>query len=240
MKNKKTMGISIVAVILLVIAIIATSYAVFTANLSGTKENEIESGYVKLNCAETGFTVENTSAMTDAQGIGQNNNTASCTLTSTMNGSMVVGYDVALANVTPSASISTSNVKIQASKKVDTAAATYIAGTTANTGVTIQSLESSAGTYDTSITSYKIDSDTITGNHTIVYTIKSWLASGGNASATTTNNSGVCSDKTKTTKEACEAAGAIWGDQQLSSSAGGNFTFKLKVGATQVLTRTGN
>lgn len=234
MDNKKVLGISIVAVIVLVISIIATSYAVFTANLTGTKENKLNSGYVSLNCAETNFTLNNTNVMTDTQGIAQTNNSASCTLTSTMNGTMRVGYDIALANVTPSTSITTSDVKMQVSKKVDTAAATYIAGSTANAGVTVQSLASSAGTHDTSITSYKVDSDIITGNHTIVYTIKSWLASGGNAAATTTNTSGVCSDSTKTTKETCVAAGGIWGDQQTSSSSGGTFSFQLKLGATQV------
>ena len=37
MDNKKVLGISIAAVVVLVIAIVATSYAAFTAQLTGTK-----------------------------------------------------------------------------------------------------------------------------------------------------------------------------------------------------------
>ena len=69
MDNKKVLGISIAAVVVLVIAIVATSYAAFTAQLTGTKENKLTTGYVKMNCAETRFAIANTSAMTDAQGI---------------------------------------------------------------------------------------------------------------------------------------------------------------------------
>ena len=41
MDTKKVIVISVFAVILLVVAIIATSYAALTSNLSGTKENII-------------------------------------------------------------------------------------------------------------------------------------------------------------------------------------------------------
>ncbi len=69
MNNKKVIIISIVSVLLLVVAIIATSYAVFTANLTGTKENKLTTGYVTMNCSETNFNLTNTKTMTDAEGI---------------------------------------------------------------------------------------------------------------------------------------------------------------------------
>ena len=122
MDNKKVLGISIAAVVILVIAIIATSYAMFTAELSGTKENKLTTGYVKMNCTEKTFSVSNTQPMTDAEGIAATDNLASCTLTSEMAGSMYVGYDVALYDVdsaTPDDALSQDNVKIRAYKTVD-------------------------------------------------------------------------------------------------------------------------
>ncbi|MBQ6546913.1 MAG: hypothetical protein IJL74_02820 [Bacilli bacterium] len=239
MSNKKVIIVSIVSVLLLVVAIIATSYAVFTANLTGTKENKLTTGYVTMNCTETNFNLTNTHALTDAEGIALGSgNTATCTLTSTMAGTMTVGYDIGLTDVdtaTPSDGVGTGNVKIQAKKSIDSGADQYLAGTSANAGVLVSSIASSAGTYDsTNVPSYKIDSATVTGNHTIVYTVKSWVTSIGGSNSTSTTN-GKCSDTTYTTESTCEAAGEIWGTDQTATQAGGSFSFKLKIGATQVL-----
>lgn len=239
MDNKKVLGISIAAVVILVIAIVATSYAAFTANITGTKENKLSTGYVKLNCAATTFTVNDVNPMTDAQGIGAENNAATCTLTSTMDGSMTVGYDIALDDVdttTPSDALGVNNVKIQASKTIDEASPVYLAGTSASTGVLVNSIAGAAGVHDTSITAYTLDSATLKGNHTVVYTVKAWVAEGAEGGAITNseNTSGVCSDPTYETESTCETAGGIWGTSQTATQAGSSFSFKLKLGATQV------
>lgn len=240
MDNKKVLGISIAAVVILVIAIVATSYAAFTADLTGTKENKLTTGYVKMNCAETNFAVSNTQPMTDAEGIAATDNVATCDLTSTMVGSMTVGYDVALYDVdkaTPDDALNQDNVKIQASKSIDSGAVTYLAGTSSTAGVLVGDLASSAGQYDTSITAYKLDSATLTGDHSVLYSIKAWVASEGASSTTesSSNTTGVCSDQTYTSESTCEAAGEIWGTSQTESQSGASFSFKLKIGATQVL-----
>lgn len=244
MDNKKVLGISIAAVVVLVIAIIATSYAAFTAQLTGTKENKLTTGYVKMNCAETKFNVSNTKAMTDAQGIAASGNVATCTLTSEMVGSMTVGYDVALYDVdstSPSDALTKDNVKIQATKKIDSGSVQYLAGTSSSTGVTVGSIESIPSDlvgklYDKSLTGYIIDHSTLTGNHSVLYSIKAWVASDAGASNTSSSNtSGVCSDPTQTSESACKAAGEIWGTSQTQTQAGSSFSFKLKIGATQVL-----
>ena len=238
MDNKKVLGISIAAVMILVVAIVATSYAVFTANLSGTKENTLNTGYVTLNCAETTFNVSNTSEMTDSEGIAASDNAATCQLKSTMVGTMTVGYDIALYEVdqtAPSDNLGASNVKIQAYKNVDSGGTEYLAGTSASAGVTVASLSSKAGQYDTSIKNYTLDSATVTGNHTINYTIKTWVSSTSGSNTSSSNNSGVCSDTSYSTEGTCEAAGEIWGTSQTESQSGGTFSFKLKIGATQVL-----
>ena len=238
MDNKKVLGISIAAVVVLVIAIVATSYAAFTAQLTGTKENKLTTGYVKMNCAETRFAIANTSAMTDAQGIAASDNVATCTLTSEMVGSMTVGYDVALYDVdatSPSDSLTKNDVKIQATKSIDIGAVSYLAGTSSTAGVTVGTLENSAGQYDTSITNYKLDSATLTGNHSVLYSIKAWVANDSGSSVTNSSSTGTCSDTSYSTESACKDAGEIWGSSQTQTQAGSSFSFKLKIGATQVL-----
>ena len=238
MDNKKVLGISIAAVVVLVIAIVATSYAAFTAQLTGTKENKLTTGYVKMNCAETRFAIANTSAMTDAQGIAASDNVATCTLTSEMVGSMTVGYDVALYDVdatSPSDSLTKNDVKIQATKSIDSGAVSYLAGTSSTAGVTVGTLESSAGQYDTSITNYKLDSATLTGNHSVLYSLKAWVANDSGSSVTNSSSTGTCSDTSYSTESACKDAGEIWGSSQTQTQAGSSFSFKLKIGATQVL-----
>lgn len=244
--NKKVMIISIISVLLLVFAIMLTSYAVFTANLQGTKENKLNTGYVSLDCSETTFTLENTDVMTDAEGIAASGNTASCALKTHMEGQMEIGYDIALYDVdavAPSDDLGADNIKIQASKTVNGGAISYLAGTSASSGVVVSSLSGSAGTYDTSITGYKLDSARInrtminssTNEGTINYVIKAWVASEGNGGSTTvTTNPSKCSNEQYTTQSTCEGAGEVWGTSQKGVKKGGAFSFKLKVGATQV------
>ena len=235
-KKKKQITIAVIGVLILIIAVIGSAYAVFTATLTGVKENKLTTGYVTMSCTETNFTLENTSVLTDEQGIARNDNEATCTLVTTMNGTMNIGYDVALYDVTNSTALSENNVKIQASK-VDNSTTSYLAGSSATTGVLVSSIKTSAGQYDTSITGYKLDSATVNTTKTIEYKVKAWVANegSGSSSLTPTVTDGYCSDTTKTTKETCESAGEIWGYDQKIGQAGGTFSFKLKVGASQVL-----
>ena len=234
--KKKQLTITIIGVLILVIAVVGASFAVFTATLTGVKQNKLTTGYVTMTCTETNFTLENTSVLTDEQGIARNDNEATCTLAATMAGTMTVGYDVALYDVTNSAALSENNVKIQASK-VDNSTTSYLAGSSATEGVLVSSIKTSAGQYDTSITGYKLDSATVNTTKTIEYKVKAWVANegSGSGSLTPTVTDGYCSNQTYTTKEACESAGEIWGYDQKIGQAGGTFSFKLKVGASQVL-----
>ena len=234
--EKKVKLLTASGVLLLVLAIVGISFAVFTANFTGTKENKLTTGYVTMNCSETNFTLSDTKVLTDAQGIALTNNEATCTLTSTLSGTMNIGYDIALYDVTGTNGLTENNVKIQASK-VDNNTTTYLAGTSATTGVLVNSIKNQTGQYDTSITNYKIDSATVNQTKTVVYKVKAWVASGGTGSGelTPTNTDGYCSDTKWTTKATCESAGEIWGYDQKVGQAGGTFSFKLKVGASQVL-----
>ena len=237
MDNRKALLISIFAVILLVVAIIATSYAAFTANLTGTKDNIINTGSVSLKCNETTFNIGDANPTSDARGIAAANNTATCDLISTMEGDMKVGYDVALTDVdalSPNDGLSKNNVKIQVYKSVDDGKTEFLAGTTATTGVLVSGLENTKGKYDSGVLSYNLDSATISGNHTIKYIVKAWVTNEKpNVSVTTAN--GVCSNTEYKTEEDCKKAGEIWGTSKTETKNGGTFSFKLKIGATQVL-----
>lgn len=239
MDNKKVLGISIVAVLVLVIAIVATSYATFTANLTGDKENKISTGYVKMNCAETTFNVQDVKPMTDQEGIAASDNVSKCVLTSEMNGTMTVGYDIALYDVdtvSPTDSIGVENVKIRVSKSVDSGAVQYITPSTDSSGALVSAFENNAGQYDKSIIAYTLDSAQLTGSHSVDYSIKAWVASEGAGSASSsTSTAEECSDSAYITKSSCQSAGEIWGSSKTQTQAGGSFSFKLKVGATQVL-----
>ena len=234
--DKKRKLMTIVGVLLLVVSIVGISLAMFSANFTGTKENKLKTGSISLNCTETNFTLTNTQALTDAQGIALTNNEATCTLTSAINGTINIGYDVALYDVTGSGTLTENNVKMQASK-TENSTTTYLAGSSATTGVLVSSIKNQVGQYDTSITNYKLDSATVNQTKTITYKIKAWVGSQGSGSGTLTptNTNGYCSDQKYTTKETCESAREIWGYDQKVGQAGGNFSFKLKVGATQVL-----
>ena len=204
-KNKKPLIVLSIVTGLLLVALVAVSYAAFTANLTGVKQNKLTTGYVLMNCSETNFTLSNTQPLTDEQGIALQNNEATLT---------------------------DADVKIRASK-TENSNTTYVQGT-ATEGVLLSTIASTGGQYDESITGYKVDSGTVNTSKTITYNVKSWVASEQTGENTTTNTDGYCSDETKTTKAACEQAGEIWGYNQKSSQAGGTFSFKLKVGAKQI------
>ncbi len=239
-KKSKLIIITAVILLLLIATVTGVAYAMFSTSLTGTKENTISTGYVTMSCSETSFNITDTQVLTDAQGIAATNNAATCTLTTTMNGTMTLGYDVALTDVdadAPSDAIGEGNIKIQASKTIS-GNTTYLAGSSASAGVLVSSIASAAGQYDSSITGYKIDSATTAANESIQYTVKAWVASIGAGNGSDMSNSsatGVCTDTTYTTKEACETAGGVWGNSQQVTQSGGNFSFKLKVGATQVV-----
>lgn len=90
--NKKVMIITIVSLLILVVSVFFTSYAAFTANITGTKEQTLASnGFVTLSCSDVNFSVANAN-------IGDKG-TYTCALNANINGAMKIGYDIALTNV---------------------------------------------------------------------------------------------------------------------------------------------
>ena len=150
---------------------------------------------------------------------------------------MTVGYDIALTEVdeiTPNDNLTSKDVKINVYKSIDNGKTLYLAGTTSTKGIFINDLLNKKGKYDKSILGYNLDSATISGNHKVNYYIKAWVTS-DKSSIKTKKEKEVCSNSKYKTETECKKNGEVWGNKTTTSTPGGTFSFKLKVGATQVL-----
>ena len=170
-ENKKTLLFSILGVILLLVVVIGVSYAMYTFSAQGSKVNQITTGTISLSYQETSqVTLTNAYPSTDATGSAVTGHDLVFTVTGSITGSTSVKYDLALANVTPGATLTAEHIKFNL-KKGDI----YLLGTSANTGVTVASRADKNGTLIT--TGYLLDTDTLTSEKTgATYTLRAWVA----------------------------------------------------------------
>ena len=210
--NKKIFIVTIISIVALIASVVFVSYAAYTANITGTKTQNLGSnGYVTMSCSETNFS-------TTGVAIGTKKS-YTCALKYNVSGSMTIGYDIGLTNVSCT---SGATCMINATKNSSSILS--------DTNVT--SLSSTKGTYDTSV-AYKIDSGTLSSNSTVTYVINAWISAVG-ANSTSSNTTGKCSDSSYTTQSACEKANEIWGTSQNQTQASATFSFKAKIGAKQI------
>ncbi len=110
--NKKTLILSILGVLILIIAVVGVSYAMYTFSASGTKENVISTGVVVINfdnsdlnfdgeegADATGqLTLTNQYPMTDDAGMGQEdpNNILGFTVSAKLSGNIKIVYDLGI------------------------------------------------------------------------------------------------------------------------------------------------
>ena len=168
-ENKKTLLFSILGVILLLVVVIGVSYAMYTFSAQGSKVNQITTGTISVSYEETSqVTLTNAYPSTDATGSAVTGHDLVFTVTGSITGSTSVKYDLALANVTPGATLTAEHVKFNL-KKGDR----YIIGE-ANSGVTVASRATQSGTL---IGAYLLDTDTLTSTKTgATYTLRAWVA----------------------------------------------------------------
>lgn len=207
MENKKTLVLSILGVLVLVIAVVGVSFAMYSFTGTGTKENVIQTGTVSVNYAEeTTIALTNQYPMTDARGSAQTGagTELKFTVSAAMTGTMTINYDLALDAITPGATLTAEHVKFNI-KKDDA----YLLTTTANTGITVASRAANVGTLITS--GYLLDSDTFTATGSHTYVIKAWVADTYNLPTTDTST----------------------GDTHSNQTTSETFTFKVKVVASQ-------
>ena len=194
-ENKKTLLFSVLGVILLLVVVIGVSYAMYTFSAQGSKVNQITTGTISLSYQETSqVTLTNAYPSTDATGSAVTGHDLVFTVTGSITGSTSVKYDLALANVTPGATLTAEHIKFNL-KKGDI----YLLGTTANTGVTVASRADKNGTIIT--TGYLLDTDTLTSEKTgATYTLRAWVADTYNLKqgANTTSEDGKTQTNTST------------------------------------------
>ena len=165
-ENKKTLLFSILGVILLLVVVIGVSYAMYTFSAQGSKVNQITTGTISVSYEEASqVTLTNAYPSTDATGSTVTGHDLVFTVTGSITGSTSVKYDLALANITPGATLTAEHVKFNL-KKGDR----YIIGE-ANSGVTVASRATQSGTLIT--TGYLLDTSTKTG---ATYTLRAWVA----------------------------------------------------------------
>lgn len=170
-ENKKTLLFSVLGVILLLVVVIGVSYAMYTFSAKGSKVNQITTGTISVSYEEASqVTLTNAYPSTDATGSAVTGHDLVFTVTGSITGSTSVKYDLALANITPGATLTAEHVKFNL-KKGDT----YLLGTNANTGVTVASIATNKGTIID--TGYLLDTGTLTSTDTgATYTLRAWVA----------------------------------------------------------------
>lgn len=207
-ENKKTLLFSILGVILLLVVVIGVSYAMYTFSAQGSKTNQITTGTISVSYEEASqVTLTNAYPSTDATGSAVTGHDLVFTVTGSITGSTNVKYDLALANITPGATLTAEHIKFNL-KKGDR----YIIGE-ANKGVTVASRATNKGTLIT--TGYLLDTDTLTSTNTgATYTLRAWVADTYNLKqgANTTTTEG---DKTT----------------QTNASTAETFTFRVEIKA---------
>ena len=168
-ENKKTLLFSVLGVILLLVVVIGVSYAMYTFSAQGSKVNQITTGTISVSYEEDSqVTLTNAYPSTDATGSAVTGHDLVFTVTGSITGSTSVKYDLALANITPGATLTAEHVKFNL-KKGDR----YIIGE-ANKGVTVASRATQSGTL---IGAYLLDTDTLTSTKTgATYTLRAWVA----------------------------------------------------------------
>ncbi|MDO4368967.1 MAG: hypothetical protein Q4C29_00290 [bacterium] len=156
--NKKTLVLSIIGILILVIAVVGVSFAMFSFSGTGTKENVITTGTVSLNFAnveggtETNvISVNNQYPVDDTNGVDVSTiaSKADFSVNATYSADMTINYEVGITNINEditagATQIAAENVKIVLLKNDGTV---LVGSKTGNnyTGVTVASLASVAG-----------------------------------------------------------------------------------------------
>lgn len=206
--NKKTLILSVVGILVLVIAVIGVSFAMFSFSGTGTKTNVIQTGTVTLDFADSSnyFTLDNKYPMSDEKGIAATDNDATFGVHAAWGQSqMTINYDLLMTNITEGATLKADKIKV-ALLKGDQVVVGSTAGTTNLTaGVKVSTLDKVGN-------DYKLTSGTFsTTDTTDTYTISAWVSE--DYDLPTTDTSAGLKQELQTTSE--------------------TFSFKISVVATQ-------
>lgn len=112
--NKKTLILSIVGILVLVIAVVGVSFAMYSFTGTGTKTNVIQTGTVSMNFdPDNNFAVSNQYPMSDAKGIASEANKAEFGVTASWGtATMTIKYDLGITNITPGSTLTAEYIKV--------------------------------------------------------------------------------------------------------------------------------
>jgi len=200
MENKKTLILSIIGILVLVIAVVGVSFAMYSFTGTGSKTNVIQTGSITLNVDKAegnSFTFDGTYPMSDDKGIDQANNSATVGVSADWDTTspITIKYDLGIQVVQSGTNLTEDYVKVALLDSSNKVLVGTEKGTTNLTGgVTIGSLKNVAAP-NGYITTYGLTGGTLTTSGTTdTYTIKAWVSSDYDlpvdAANSTTDNSG--------------------------------------------------
>ena len=173
--NKKTLILSIIGILVLVIAVVGVSFAMYSFTGTGTKQNVITTGTVTMSFnPDNNFTVSNKYPMSDAKGIAQTDSRATFGVNAVWGTSkMTIKYDLGITNIDAGDTLTADYIKVALLGSDGTVIVGGGQGTkTLTSGVKISSLASTAGpnglidTYG--LTGGKFTTSGTTDNYTIL------------------------------------------------------------------------
>ena len=200
----------IMFVIGLILLVIGVSYAIYTFMGTGTTENVITTGQIKISFAEkNNITITNRYPETDIAGLANtdSNSNMTFTISGEIVGDATVNYAVGLTDIVEGSTLKEDYIKIYLTKDGKVAK-----GFSENIGRTIKSFSNVS--VENYLDSHVIAQDSITGTNIHTYTLKAWIDEDYNLPTEETTS----------------------GTTHSSNSISETFSFKLKViGVQEVL-----
>ncbi len=222
--SKKVLILSILGVLVLVIAVVGVSFAMYSFSATGTKANVIQTGSVNMHFDKTSVVnLTNQYPMSDAKGIAQTAGVMEYDVVAELGGAMNIDYKLTIDAITPGDTLTADYIKFNLSKKVGTEAATYVIGT-ATTGVALSG-------YSNGTTPIATGTFTNSGTSTDHYVLRAWVADNYELPSQDVKGRCIGSDGNEVTGATSTTCTGKW--EQYNQTTSETFSFKVKVEATQ-------
>ncbi len=258
--NKKTLILSVLGVLVLIIAVVGVSFAMYSFSAAGTRENVIKTGTASISfdsegkceglaegetatdykdCEEKGGTwtspntIKLTSEYPKTVAKGLENNAVAFEVTTDYPGDMIVDYALQFVDVKAGAHNLTEDMIMLQVKKTVGETVTYPMGA-ADNGAKFSSVKDKTNALTGATTGYVFDSGSFTAKGTVSYELKAWVSDAYDLYYGNPEYAGTCSIAGNDTATACQTAGGTW--TQTKATEAETFTFKIRVIAAQ---RTG-
>lgn len=179
MENKKTLILSIIGILVLVIAVVGVSFAMYTFSGTGTKKNTITTGSISVDIAGAAFNFDGKYPMSDAKGMEATDNIQTVTVSSNWPAGtpVEVEYDLGLEVVQATGTLTANFVKVLVKDEGGNVLVGGGKGSTTATGGTLISDLASTEAENGLITTYGIAGGSfVEGGATDTYTVQAWVA----------------------------------------------------------------